>query len=58
MDAILKGIINSVVNGDRGEVEKWVKEGISAGIAPGRIMDEGLIGAMSEVGSRFEMQEF
>jgi 5-methyltetrahydrofolate--homocysteine methyltransferase len=58
MDETLLEVINCVLHGNRAEIETWVKRAIEAGLAPEKILNEGLIAAMSEVGSRFERQEF
>jgi 5-methyltetrahydrofolate--homocysteine methyltransferase len=51
-------IHKAVVNGKRAEVETMVREAIRGGVAPEKILNEGLISAMKEVGDRFECGEF
>jgi 5-methyltetrahydrofolate--homocysteine methyltransferase len=58
MEEKLIKILDSVLGGNRADVEAGVREALAAEIAPERILHEGLIAAMSEVGARFERQEF
>jgi 5-methyltetrahydrofolate--homocysteine methyltransferase len=58
VDRILQEIYDSVLNGNRAGVEIAVRKGIDAELAPASVLNEGLIAAMTEVGARFERQEF
>lgn len=53
-----KGIYDGVLEGDMGTVEKNVKAALDAGSSPGDILQQGLIGAMGEVGRLFEEGEY
>lgn len=54
----LKNLYNAVVEGDSEAVEGGVRAALDAGLPAKKILDEGLILAMSEVGRLFEAQEF
>jgi len=54
MNAYIKSINENVVVGNRQEVELGVNQALAADIDPDRILREGLIEAMNEVGDRFE----
>jgi 5-methyltetrahydrofolate--homocysteine methyltransferase len=58
VDTILREVFDSVLDGNREGVETAVRKGIQAGLAPATILNEGLIAPMTEVGVRFERQEF
>lgn len=58
MEATLQAIYDEVIAGNRTGVEEGVRLAMAAGLPPGRVLDEGLISAMGEVGLRFERQEF
>ena len=51
-------IYEAVVRGDMPATESGVKEAIGEGTAPEVVLNEGLIKAMSEVGTRFEAGDF
>jgi 5-methyltetrahydrofolate--homocysteine methyltransferase len=51
-------IYEAVVKGDMAAVENGVKAAIDEGTGPGVVLNEGLIKAMDEVGTRFEAGEF
>jgi 5-methyltetrahydrofolate--homocysteine methyltransferase len=51
-------VFDEVINGDRAAVEAGVRAAMEAGQPVGDILNSGLIGAMKEVGDRFERQEF
>jgi 5-methyltetrahydrofolate--homocysteine methyltransferase len=55
---VLQRITENVINGEMANVEKLVQEGLAAKIPPERILSEGLIAAMTEVGRRFECGDF
>ena len=54
----LQAIFESIVQGNREEVEAGVRAAIEQGVPPSDILSEGLIAPMTEVGARFERQEF
>ena len=53
----LQAIFESIVQGNREEVEAGVRAAIEQGVPPSDILSEGLIAPMTEVGARFERQE-
>ncbi len=55
---ILQGIYENVIAGQAPKVKAGVEEALSAGIGVGEILNKGLIAAMTEVGDRFERNEF
>jgi len=55
---VLSEVTSGVLEGNRAGVEAAVRQALKGGIAPGAILTEGLVAAMSEVGARFERQEF
>jgi 5-methyltetrahydrofolate--homocysteine methyltransferase len=58
MERAIESIFDAVLAGDRAVVEKNVSESLQAGLSPEEILNCGLISAMTEVGARFERQEF
>jgi 5-methyltetrahydrofolate--homocysteine methyltransferase len=58
MDAMLQRVYDEVINGNRAGVEAGVRKAMEAKLAAATILDQGLIAAMTEVGARFERQEF
>jgi 5-methyltetrahydrofolate--homocysteine methyltransferase len=54
----LKSIYDAVVEGDTKAVEDGVQAALDAGMPADKILNEGLISAMNEVGRLFEAQEF
>jgi 5-methyltetrahydrofolate--homocysteine methyltransferase len=58
MDPVLQTIYDEVINGNRAGVEAGVQQAMQAGLPPASILNDALIGAMKEVGDRFERQEF
>jgi len=58
VEIVLQRIANNVINGETTDVQKMVEEALAAHIAPERILAEGLIAAMTEVGRRFECGDF
>jgi 5-methyltetrahydrofolate--homocysteine methyltransferase len=58
MEPTLQAIYDEVIAGNRTGVEEAVRLAMAAGLPPARVLDEGLISAMGEVGLRFERQEF
>jgi 5-methyltetrahydrofolate--homocysteine methyltransferase len=58
MNNILQDIYNGVIDGDNTGVPQKVNAALAAGVEPGKILNEGMIAAMREVGRRFEEGEF
>jgi 5-methyltetrahydrofolate--homocysteine methyltransferase len=58
MDDILQGVYDDVINGNRAGVEAGVRKAVEAKLPAAIVLTEALIGAMAEVGARFERQEF
>lgn len=58
MHAVLQSIYDEVINGNRAAVESGVQQAMQAGLPAASILNDALIGAMKEVGDRFERQEF
>lgn len=54
----LKQIYEGVINGNAKVVSEGVKEALDEGTAPSTLLFEALIPAMTEVGERFERNEF
>ncbi len=54
----LEDIRQSVIDGDLCQTEKLVENAIAMKLPPGQILQEGLVGAMAEVGRMFECGEF
>ncbi len=54
----LKNVSEAVVNGSVQDVQTTVKEALDANISAEKILNEGLIPGMTEVGCLFEAQEF
>jgi 5-methyltetrahydrofolate--homocysteine methyltransferase len=54
----LKPIFENVIEGQAEVVESGVKAALAEGVEAGRILNEALIAAMDEVGSRFEDGDF
>jgi 5-methyltetrahydrofolate--homocysteine methyltransferase len=58
MSDIVNTIFDAVIRGDKATVEGEVQKALDSGEQPQAILNEGLIAAMTEVGDRFERQEF
>jgi len=58
MEETIKSVYDGVLNGDQARVEAAVRMAIDAGVAPAKVLKDGLIEAMAEVGGRFERQEY
>ena len=56
--SLLDNLRQNVIDGSADEVEGLVKQAIDQGLPPDRILNEGLISAMAEVGQLFERGEF
>jgi 5-methyltetrahydrofolate--homocysteine methyltransferase len=55
---ILEALKQAVVDGDAPETQRLVGEALAAGLPPARILQYGLILAMTDVGMRYEAGEF
>ncbi|MDX9864073.1 MAG: corrinoid protein [Anaerolineaceae bacterium] len=58
MEAVLEELYEGVMDGDMELAQEKVQEALDAGIGPGRILNEGMIAAMAEVGQLFEEGEY
>ncbi|MBN2390067.1 MAG: corrinoid protein [Anaerolineae bacterium] len=58
MENVLEVIRQGIMEGDMPLTQEKVQEAIDAGIAPGDILQEGLVAAMAEVGRLFEEGEY
>ncbi len=54
----LDDLRQSVVDGDMNRAQELVQKALESNIAPEQILKEGLVAAMTEVGRRFECNEF
>ena len=57
MSEILDEIFDDILDGNIAGVKSHVQAALDAGLAPGAILNEGMIAAMSEVGQRYERGE-
>src|ERR1700690_3945151 len=55
---VLNDLCQSVIQGNRNQAQELVKKAIAENIPAEQILKEGLIRAMSEVGRRFECEEY
>jgi len=58
MESIIQSIQESVINGQKTEVESGVRQALDAKLPADEILNSGLIAAMKEVGARFEAGDF
>jgi 5-methyltetrahydrofolate--homocysteine methyltransferase len=58
MEAVVKSVFDGVIEGNAPLVQEKVKEALGQGVAPGEILNQGMIAAMAEVGKRFEDGDF
>jgi 5-methyltetrahydrofolate--homocysteine methyltransferase len=58
MESITKEIFECVLNGDNKTIKDKVQAALDAGIAPGVILNDGMVSAMAEVGRLFEIGEY
>ncbi|HEX2906831.1 MAG TPA: B12-binding domain-containing protein, partial [Phototrophicaceae bacterium] len=56
--AVLDDIQAAVINGNKADALAGVQQALAEGIEPGKVLNEGLIPAMAEVGLRFENGEY
>ena len=57
-EEILGQIAENVISGKAPQTKELVEQALSAGIAPEKILNEGLVAGMSVVGARFKRNEF
>ena len=57
-EEILGQIAENVISGKAPQTKELVEQALSAGIAPEKILNEGLVAGMSVVGDRFKKNEF
>lgn len=58
MENVLEVVREGIMDGDMNLTKEKVQEAIDAGVAPGEILQEGLVAAMAEVGRLFEEGEY
>ena len=58
MEKVIEQIKDCILSFDRDSVNERVQEALDTGIEPPRVLNEGLIAAMAEVGRLFEEGEF
>ncbi len=58
MENVLEVIRQAIMEGDMPLTQEKVQEALDAGVAPGDILQEGLVSAMAEVGRLFEEGEY
>ena len=58
MEPVLQQIFDSILEGQQNVTPVKVQEAIDAGIEPGRILNDGMVAAMAEVGRLFEEGEY
>ncbi len=58
MDEILKNLFDAILDGDVESATSNVQKALDAQLNPTVILNDGMIAAMSEVGSRFEGGEY
>jgi 5-methyltetrahydrofolate--homocysteine methyltransferase len=58
MEPTLQRIYDGILEGDSQTVKENVQAALDAGVAPGTILNEGMIAAMKEVGNRFEIGDY
>jgi Predicted cobalamin binding protein len=58
MEGTLKGIYESIINGDQPETVNKVNQAVAEGLDPVVILNDGMVKAMAEVGRLFEEGEY
>jgi len=58
MESILKEIYDAIVDANQDVTASKVKQALDSGMAPGKILNEGMVPAMTEVGRLFEEGEY
>ena len=56
--SVLEKIASAVINGDEQAAPQWVQSALTEGLPAKKILDEGLLFGMSEVGKRFREGEY
>jgi len=56
--SIVEQLAEAVINGDETATPRLIEEGLAAGIAPGDLLNQGLLKGMTEVGRRFREGEY
>jgi 5-methyltetrahydrofolate--homocysteine methyltransferase len=56
--SIVEQLAEAVINGDEIATPRLIEEGLAAGIAPGDLLNQGLLKGMTEVGRRFREGEY
>jgi 5-methyltetrahydrofolate--homocysteine methyltransferase len=58
MEKVLQDIYDSILSGQNTVTPKAVQSAIDAGVAPAKVLNEGMIAAMAKVGQLFEEGEY
>jgi 5-methyltetrahydrofolate--homocysteine methyltransferase len=58
MEQLIKDIYDGILEGQHKVMESRVQAALGAGLSPKKILDEGMIAAMAEVGRLFEIGEY
>ena len=58
MEPVLESLYEAIMDGDMETAQEKVQEALDTNIGPGRILNEGMIAAMAEVGQLFEDGEY
>lgn len=58
MDTTIKGIYDLILNGNKEETSTAIQTAINAGLDPVKILNQGMIDAMTEVGRLYECGEY
>ena len=58
MSEVVQQIFSAILEGDKDKAAESVETALTDGLSPTRVLEDGLIAAMSEVGRRFEAGEF
>lgn len=58
MSEVMEALYESVLEGERDDTLEYVQKSLDEGIAPDKILNEGMIDAMKEVGQLFEEGEY
>jgi 5-methyltetrahydrofolate--homocysteine methyltransferase len=56
--AVLEELAQALINGNAPKTKELAQKAVDEGIAPGKVLNEGLIVGMNEVGRRFKNNEF
>jgi 5-methyltetrahydrofolate--homocysteine methyltransferase len=58
MNPIVANLYNAILEGDASSTKEGVQAALDAGLEPGRILSEGMIASMKEVGKRYEEGDY